>query len=303
MEGERRIPLPAVPGGGPAAAAHGGAAASAPAAASGGRKMPQISMTNAQYVENETGIAEEAQDAEDDIGSDVLSRDEDSVLSAFDAVERLGADLEALEAADDHGMQALSDQDDHLSRQQIALMDKQEAAPKRKGRPEPKAKAKAGRRRKKNDGPTGGRTKDPRFKTDVFEVRQALREAHRNMPFEDFKKMVNFMIRGVTRIGDFANQITYWHIDDPSFRHATGVHAMHSYSEKLLLAMGFVCVADTYWVWPEKHLSRGNDWGHQSVPPECPGLSNHRLHDMVVLLKACQQGFATEGKTFRGHFH
>lgn len=130
----------------------------------------------------------------------------------------------------------------------------------------------------------------------------ALREAFRNIPYEDFKKLVNFLIRGLKRIVDFPTGVTYWHVDDPSFRYATGVVAMNSYAKKLMTAMGFVSIADKYWVWPERHLSMGLDWAHEEVPPECPGLSPYRLHDMVSLMKECQKVLSTEGKSFRGHF-
>mmetsp|Transcript_46379 Transcript_46379/g.132722 ORF Transcript_46379/g.132722 Transcript_46379/m.132722 type:complete len:976 (+) Transcript_46379:105-3032(+) len=262
-------------------------------------KKPQISMTNAQYVEHDS-----SDDKEDDQGdvnvmdSDVLSRDEDSDISLFDAAT-IQAELEKDNAALENGAGPAETEDT------FGILDAASESPTPKGDMRFKAKAKTKsktRRKKKMDGPSGGRAKDARFRTDVFEVRVALREAHRNLPFEDFKKLVNFMIRGMKRILDFTNHITYWHADDPSFRYATGVGSMHNYSLNLLRSMGFVLVADTYWVWPEKHLSTSYDWGHESVPPECPGLSNHRLTDMVKLFKACQKGLSTDGKNFQGHF-
>merc|ERR1712048_821836 len=39
--------------------------------------------------------------------------------------------------------------------------------------------------------------RDPGFKTDIYTVRVAIRETHRNMPFDDFVKLVNFMLRGM----------------------------------------------------------------------------------------------------------
>mmetsp|Transcript_83785 Transcript_83785/g.233317 ORF Transcript_83785/g.233317 Transcript_83785/m.233317 type:complete len:376 (+) Transcript_83785:2-1129(+) len=235
-------------------------------------RAPQISLTNAEFAEND--MASDMRDSEACNGdhSDALSRQSDSEVSSFDAGEI---------------MQAWEKQ-----------------SPTSPGEAKPNGDA---RRKKKNEGPTGGKGNDPRYKTDVFKVRVALREAARNMPLEDFKKMVNFLIRGMKRIIEIDDDVgaTYWHVDDPSFRGATGVGQMHPYAVRLFEEMGFVLVAEQYWLWPERHLSgcaQGIDWGHDHVKTECPGRSKLRLQDMVALLQRCQQGVAQQGKSFKGHF-
>lgn len=127
------------------------------------------------------------------------------------------------------------------------------------------------------------------FVTDMHEVHATLREASRNMPEGQYKRMVNFLARGTKKILDISDQITYWHVHEPSFQFATGVGALHSSAEKVLIAMGFVCVAKVFWVWPEKHLATNHDWGYEFVPPDCPGLSEVRLRELVGLLGTYQR--------------
>merc|ERR1712061_580824 len=119
-----------------------------------------------------------------------------------------------------------------------------EHVPVRRGRrpqPDPRPKSRIGRLRNKLN------SRDARFRTDVFTVRQALREVYRNVSFEDFVTLINFVLRGLKLIKHYnpLERITYWHAEDPSFRHAV---ASNTYPRQLLLQMGFICVNGIYWV-------------------------------------------------------
>jgi hypothetical protein len=149
---------------------------------------------------------------------------------------------------------------------------------------------------------------DPRFHSDIFTVRAALRECHRNMPHDDFVKLINFMIRGIKLIQRSSHPSqAYWHVNDPTFRHNTGILFMNQYCQQLLQVMGFICVNNIYWVWPEKHLDLskegGRDWGSQLVPRTWHGRNSDRLGDMEHLLFHCQIGLLKQGPSFNGHLH
>jgi len=82
-----------------------------------------------------------------------------------------------------------------------------------------------------------------------------------------------------------------WHVDNPSFRHATGVESINPYVRQLLEQMGFVCLRERYWVWPEKHLNMGDSgcWGRREVKSTCAGRDPSRIVDMVELFTRCQR--------------
>jgi hypothetical protein len=164
-------------------------------------------------------------------------------------------------------------------------------------RVEPRKKTRVEALRNKNG------LKDGRFKTDVFTVRQSMREAYRNVPHDDFAKFINFVQRGLKFIRHYnpAERITYWHTEDPTFKMTV---CSNMYTEQLLLQMGFVCVNGTYWVWPEKHLNYRHDkgvWGSRIVPPDCPGSDKMRLDDMLTLFKLYQRILLRDGRKFTGH--
>jgi len=151
--------------------------------------------------------------------------------------------------------------------------------------------------------------KDTRYKTDVFGVKQAIREALRNMPFEDFKRLLSFILRGLKYILHNPDSPSYWHIDDPSFASATGLQRnstnepkIHAYAEKLLTAMGFVKIMDKYWVWPDKHLKGAEKYAKEFFPPDCLGMQSKRFKDMETLLRNCQTEIAKSGPNFNGVF-
>jgi hypothetical protein len=151
--------------------------------------------------------------------------------------------------------------------------------------------------------------RDPSFRTDVFTVRIAMREAYRNMPHEDFGKLINFVLRGMKLMkhyGDGGNSgmCTYWHCDDPTFRYTMGGDSgMNAYARQLLSQCGFVCIREIYWVWPEKHLrlSEPGTWAARMVPQSCPGTDKMRIGDMIRLFKACQRDWIKLGSGFTGH--
>merc|ERR1719502_2423039 len=102
--------------------------------------------------------------------------------------------------------------------------------------------------------------RDPRFTSSVMTVRRALRDAFRNLPYNDFVALVNFLLRGLKHIKhyDAAVHMTFWHADDPVVRHLLGEHDSNKYPRSVLEAMGFECIKydgfEKFWVWPEKHL-------------------------------------------------
>lgn len=145
--------------------------------------------------------------------------------------------------------------------------------------------------------------RDTRFKTDVYAVRQSLREAYRSVPHTAFVSFVGRVLRGLKSMKhyDITNRVTYWHADEPSFRSAA---LSNRYSRQTLLHMGFVCVNETYWVWPAKHLNHEGmvgTWGHTVAPASCPGFEETRLEDMILLFTLCQRSLVEDGRRFSGH--
>jgi hypothetical protein len=154
---------------------------------------------------------------------------------------------------------------------------------------------------------------DPKMKTDVFAVRQAIRRVYRNMPYYDFVKLINFTLRGMQLIKHSPAEVTtFWHADDPTFKHTMGLQETNQYTRNLMEQMGFVrlrCKGLLYWVWPDKHLvahdSKEKDvptWGRKEIPVHCPGKDPHRLDDMIFLLQSCQRSLHKEKGKFTGHF-
>lgn len=143
--------------------------------------------------------------------------------------------------------------------------------------------------------------------TDVYEVRQAIRRVYRSMPHHDFVTFISLLLRGTQTIKNTGNKApTYWHVDDPAFKQATGVKETNHYTRELLRAMGFVKLIGCYWVWPSVHLAGAvnseSKWVHLEVPKSCPGLEQKRLDDVILLLKSCKLSLRKSGKAFSGHF-
>jgi len=149
--------------------------------------------------------------------------------------------------------------------------------------------------------------RDHRFKTDVMRVRQAIRGAFRNMPFNDFKALVMYFSRNLKRFKSSvqdAGAVVYLHADDPIFRNATGLDEINPYAKDLMLEMGFVCLNDSFWVWPCRHVMSQDEsslWLPQLVPQNCPGKDKRRLHDMIDLINICSSTIQKEGSDFTGH--
>mmetsp|Transcript_117993 Transcript_117993/g.252007 ORF Transcript_117993/g.252007 Transcript_117993/m.252007 type:complete len:952 (+) Transcript_117993:121-2976(+) len=154
-------------------------------------------------------------------------------------------------------------------------------------------------------------------KDDLFTVRQAIRQVHRTMPFSDFISLINYLLRALQTIKLSMSavvtdslQVTYWHVDDPIFRHTMGAEGTHRYTQKLLVKMGFVKLGGLNWVWPAAHLDLGKgnrglpSWGIAAVSADCPGRHSGRLAEMIRLLKSCQLGIvhSKAGGSFTGHF-
>merc|ERR1712150_180027 len=184
-----------------------------------------------------------------------------------------------------------------------------EVKPQQAMREKKNIEAKVRRLRKKRILTNKQNIRDPTYKTDVFTVRIAMREAYRNMPHDDYGKLVNFVLRGLKLMKHYggdksAAMITYWHCDDPTFRYSMGDDTgMNCYARQLLTQCGFVCVRDIYWVWPSKHLNLQEEgtWAHRMVPPHCPGQEKTRIADMISLFKAFQRSLIKSGPGFTGH--
>merc|ERR1719468_575337 len=134
------------------------------------------------------------------------------------------------------------------------------------------------------------------------------------MPHRDFEAMVNFLLRGLQCMGNqFERQRlsqygTYWHINDPAFRHVMG-NGSNKYTQALMMQMGFVQLNDVYWIWPSVHLdgsdrmgTQGVTWGVAAVRADCPGNDEERLEEMISVLKSCQIALQEKGSDFSGHF-
>lgn len=154
---------------------------------------------------------------------------------------------------------------------------------------------------------------DNHFRTDVFQVRQEIRQVYRNLPHDDFVKLISFLLRGMQQIAHSrVGTITYWHADDPTFKFTMGELCTNAYTRKLLATMGFAFLTDLlYWVWPDKHMSEVSKiaakkipvWGAEEIPKSCQGLNEDRLNDMILLLKRCQKALHKKGrKQFNGNF-
>jgi len=150
---------------------------------------------------------------------------------------------------------------------------------------------------------------DSRFKTDVYPVRQEIRRVFRNLPYDDFVKLISFLLRGMQMVKHSRRRETYWHADDPTFKFTMGVLCSNMYTRRLLRQMGFALL-DLYWVWPCVHMkevealaNRGVPvWGDEEIPRACPGRHTDRLDDMITLLRTCQKRLHKQGKRFNGNF-
>jgi hypothetical protein len=150
-----------------------------------------------------------------------------------------------------------------------------------------------------------------RFKTDVFSVRQEIRKVYRNLPYDDFAKMVSFLLRGMQMIKharERGNGI--WHADDPTFKFTMGATCTNLYTRRLLRDMGFAIVDNLYWVWPDVHMKEAERlasrnvpiWGDDEIPRDCAGRNKDRLKDMIDLFTSCQRSLHKHKEKFNGSF-
>lgn len=299
-------------------------------------RRPPVSLSGPQQIIYDGMLRQEyAGDEEDEaasLGSKDLSEDTGSDVSEFDAqvfMVQIAMGTKARDTQSSQKLLALDDDSWAKSKESFnsALKQLMEVPPNEfhrlKG--EHQALEYSGRltanpitRRRTRTGKTKQVT-DTASRTDVFAVRQALRKVHRSMPNADFVKLINFMIRGLQLIKHSApEQLTYWHSDDPTFRHTMGELGTNKYTRYLLVLMGFVKLSSTYWVWPCVHLDpRGErrnashlkkpapppSWGDRDVPLTCPAREDkERLNDMIMLLKSCQRALHLQGAKFNGHF-
>ncbi|CAE8613520.1 unnamed protein product, partial [Polarella glacialis] len=145
---------------------------------------------------------------------------------------------------------------------------------------------------------------DPKWKTNVFGFRKALRDAFRHMPYLDFVAFMDFLLRSLHRIKDAPGSFT-WHSNDPSFRFTMGIRGHNKYTTSLLFKMGFVQMTEEYWIWPSVHLKPSETgapiWGQAAVPRDNPGLDQSRLDDMVSFITQVVSELNHHGKEFTGH--
>jgi len=287
-------------------------------------KLPKISLDPEHFVRRQAQLrAQDQQDGEDSVSDDSLESDElsEGTESSADSFDACGAllDIRDSEAADEADRRrAESQQHAFRVRPESAAQDLQQLMempaaelfreepapiPRTPPRPQPdwRPSSRMSRLRNKKN------LRDARFKTDVFTVRQAVREAFRNLSYDDFVKIINFIQRGLKSIKHYnpLDRVTYWHCSDPTFNHSIVPGCgMANYGEQVLQQMGFVCVNSTYWVWPEKHLNSRKDpgaWGHLQAPPGCKGFDKTRLDDMILLFRMCRTDLARKGRRFSGH--
>jgi len=146
-------------------------------------------------------------------------------------------------------------------------------------------------------------------RTEVGEVavRRALRDAYRNMPYNEFSSFISFILRQLHAIRENKHETagTLWHDDDPAFRYAVGAAGHNKYTCRLLEIMGFVHLNNKYWIWPLEHLKsakHGKCWAHLQVPSDCPGMISSRLGEMINVLANCIQAINEKGPAFTGYF-
>lgn len=295
----------------------------------------QISLTDQEYSAIQAQIAEgsEGGDSERELsfGSSQLSEETAESESSFDATEfvREGEDEEE-EGGDFGGSAGMGDSPRKKEGKKKMVIDSDIAIRKlmtlapddileqekvsRRGPRQTSADDKEAdklKKKKKKAKPKTG-VNDTRFKTDVWNVRQTLRQVYRNIPHDDFVKLTNFLLRGMRYMKHSPpDRPSYWHADEPTFKHTMGQGATNPYTRLLLVQMGFVCVNDLYWAWPALHLKgkketsgkRIETWGDKIVPPHCPGKHKDRMEDMILLFRCCQRALNQKGEKFTGHFN
>lgn len=276
----------------------------------------EISMTDAQYAEYENahggGDDDDGDKSDISVQSNELSESTDGDQEDFDfcvddhwvkmgdASEGNGQ-LGEVQVRSDDAVKELMNMDPASFFKRMPKKNKSSAA---------EAKALLPRK----DMPKGKKQKtkvtDSRYKTDVFLVRQEIRRVFRNLPYDDFVKLINFLLRGMQMIKHSRKATTYWHADDPTFKFTMGVSCSNLYTRRLLWDMGFVLVDNLYWVWPVVHMKEVSKlakdnvpvWGDEEIPRSCPGRNEDRLDDMIALLRNCQKRLHKQQKAFNGNF-
>lgn len=273
----------------------------------------KVSMSVEELMQKKMAATTHVEKGEDDthLGSDKLS-EPDSSEDSFDAEEECKDLARYAETVQDDGLEeervkakrlhVTSDADfQRLMNIPPRLMFSSEAAgpaPPRASRGSTrKLLVKRGRKKSTHT----SRRRDPRFATDVFSVRQALRDAFRNLPFYEFVAFTNFLLRELKHIKhtspeENVERPSYWHVDDPALTHLVGATRTNKYPMAVLQEMGFK-EYDRYLVWPEKHLIPELKHGSRSQG----GWNRQRLDDMILLITDCHRTIVKEKKRFTGH--
>jgi len=282
--------------------------------------LMQVSLNQVQYADYEAIIRGDGNEAEQDsepesLNSDNLSQASEEEDSDFEATTFLKGreELMTIEQERLRGKAIVVNSDECMTN----LMDMDPEEFYRRSRPSAgtdlsisgggSASSKAAAKPRKRGGQATNNFADPKMKTDVFAVRQAIRSVYRNLPNADFIKLINFLLRGMESIKHSGiGDLTYWHADDPTFKHTMGIVGTNKYTRDLLQQMGFVCLTNIYWIWPACHLDfsakDGMSWGKTMVTTHCPGRDQHRLDDMICLLRSCHRSLNLKGGKFTGHF-
>jgi hypothetical protein len=250
----------------------------------------------------------------EDEGSDIsvnsaeLSEEEDSDIdSDFDVDTRLkGAQINGMEG------QGRLQVDSQEALDKLMMIDPKDFFPDHE-QPAEEVKEKKHKGAKTRKKPQRVNT-DGRFKTDIFPVQQEIRRVYRNLPYDDFVKLISFLLRGMQMVKHSKSKthMSYWHADDPTFKFTMGATCSNLYTRRLLCSMGFALLDSHYWVWPSIHMrevladnteKKIPVWGVEEIPKSCHGMEAGRLEDMILLLTNCQRSLHKLGKErFNGSF-
>lgn len=271
----------------------------------------KVSMSDMEYAIQQQRLADAENQSErsECEESDNLSIEEDTEDSVFDAKERLAemARMEKERGLLNPGAKQVSTfavQSDEDMRKLMELPVEQiglEHHDSTSAQARATVISKQGKQVYRSKGRTKAKVHDPRFTTDMLNVRQAFREARRNLPLQHFTELIDYLLRAVRNIKfSSAEEATHWHCQDPVFSH---LMRGGRYAESVLIDIGFVMVNETYWVWPRQHLhanAQQGDWGHLVIPPSCPGTQHGRLDDVLKLLTHVQKQIVKirEGQLF-----
>jgi len=304
----------------------------------------KVSMTNEEKHDKDrnqdpAAVADDLVDDSDvEIDSSDLSDPSSASEEVFFALKLAEGDaVESSSEEEDANPQDEFKVQDDATLKQLMFMSPHQVLPKKKGvkkvvanvGDKPKATLPDYLKRKAKKASRGS-NHDGRFQSDVTDVRKDIRSNFRCMRKGEFVQLAGFILRGLRLVKSQPGISSYWHVDDPVFKHCMG-DGSNPYPFQLLKTMGFVMIrlpvdrkeegrrAGRYWVWPTSHLRRfcpmgeldqeGGDpemeetcWGKKLVKKDSPGRTEERLNDMIKLFKGLQRAIVSQGEAFNGAF-